>query len=152
MPETKKTKAKRRAGASASSMPCWLRGTLLALPVTLLCGLALLLLGTALLMMTKDPDRYHAVLSLPLLYLTAFLGGFIATRMAERRSAVLCGLCEGLCLLVLFSLLALCLPRDWAANGAGYSRILLRLPLLVASLLGALAGAKKQARRRHRRH
>ncbi|MBR7181546.1 MAG: TIGR04086 family membrane protein, partial [Clostridia bacterium] len=114
MPETKKTRAKRRANTSTSSMPCWLRATLLALPVTLLIGLALLLLGTALLMMTKDPDRYHAALSLPLLYLTAFLGGLIATRMAERRSAFLCGLCEGVCLFALFTLLAICLPRDWA--------------------------------------
>lgn len=128
-----------------------LRATLFALPVTLLVGLLLLLGATALLLSTKDPDRYHRILSLPMLYLTAFLGGMIAARFAHRRAPFLCGTALGILLAVLFSLLALLLPDTLSANSAGYLKFLLRLVVIPASLLGAVLGAREK-KRKHPRH
>ena len=112
MSDIKKRKHRHRAAASGktatSAAP--LRATLVALPITLLLGACLLLVATALLLSTKDPDRYHAVIALPILYLTAFLGGMIATRIAHRYAPFLCGGILGVLLMLLFSLLALILP------------------------------------------
>ena len=152
MSKHKKAHRARRASEGASGLSASLRATLIALPITLLLGVGLLLAATALLLSTKDPDRYHTVVSLPILYLTAFLGGIIATRIAHRHSPFLCGTALGAMLALLFSLVALFLPEGLAISGAGYAKFLLRLVVVPAAVLGALLGAREKKRKHaHRR-
>ncbi|MBQ8716939.1 MAG: YrzE family protein [Clostridia bacterium] len=121
-----------------------------ALPITVAVGLLLLLLSTALLLATKDPDRYHTAAALACLYITAFLGGLIATRLCRRRSPLLCGLCEAVLLIVLFTVLAFCLPDGWRHTQSGGFALLTRILLLPATMIGSFVGARKRtAKRRH---
>lgn len=136
-------------GAPTIATP--LKASLVALPITLIVGVCLLLAATALLLSTKDPNRYHGILALPILYLTAFLGGMIATRIAHRYAPFLCGISLGLLLVLLFSLLALILPDALSSGGGSYIKFFLRLVVLPASLLGSCLGAKEKKHKRRRR-
>lgn len=127
-----------------------LKRVLWALPITIAAGLLLLLLSTALLLAGKDPDRYHTAAALTVLYITAFLGGMIATRLCHRRSPLLCGLCEALLLLLTITVLSLFLPDDWKHEASGGISLLLRVLLLPAATLGAFLGARQKKPKRHR--
>ena len=94
----RRTATEKEAIPLSATMKC----VLWALPITMAAGLLLLLLSTALLLSTKDPDRYHTAAALAVLYCTAFLGGLIAVRLSHRRSPLLCGLCEAVLLILLF--------------------------------------------------
>jgi len=129
------------------SFSAMMKCVLCALPVTVLLGALLLLAITALLLRTKDPNRYHSLAGLVLLYLTAALGGMLATRLYERRAPLLCGLFEGVCLMLVLSLPALFLPTSF---GNGALTLLMRLLILPASLGGACFCARKKKARHHR--
>lgn len=121
-----------------------------ALPITMAVGLLLLLLSSALLLATKDPDRYHTAAALISLYITAFSGGLIATRLCHRRSPLLCGLCEAALLILAFTVLSLCLPDAWRHAHSGGFALLTRVLLLPATMIGAFLGARKtKIKRRH---
>ena len=99
------------------SFSAMMKCVLYALPVTVLLG-ALLLFGlTALLLRTADPARYHTAVGLAALYLIAALGGMLANRLYGRRAPLLCGLFEGICLMLVFSLPSLFVPSSFE-NGA----------------------------------
>ena len=152
MPKSKK-RNRRHSAAGAEKNPTLLsslKAALISLPITLVLGLCLLLLATALLLSTKDPDRYHSTVALPILYLTALLGGMIATRIAHRHAPFVCGVSTGVLLVVLFSLLALILPDSQSAVGTGYITFFLRLVVIPASMLGAFWGAREKKQKRHR--
>jgi putative membrane protein (TIGR04086 family) len=140
------TTEKEGAISLSQTMKC----VLWALPITMAVGLLLLLLSAALLLTTKDPDRYHTATALAVLYITAFSGGLIATRLCHRRSPLLCGLCEAVLLILLFTVLSLCLPDAWRHTQSGGIALLSRVLLLPATVIGAFLGAKKKgAKRRH---
>ncbi len=124
-----------------------LKCVFLALPATATLGALLLLAATAILLTTKDPDRYHVIVGTVLLYVTAALGGMLATLFYGRRSPVLCGIFEGVCLILLLTVPSL-LFRGGTANAA--LSFLYRLMLLPASLVGALLGARRPRQRKHR--
>lgn len=129
------------------SFSAMMKCVLYALPVTVLLG-ALLLLGiTALLLRTADPNRYHTAVGIAALYLIAAMGGMLATKLYGRRAPLLCGLFEGLCLMLVLSLPSLFLPSSFE-NGA--LTLLLRLLILPACVCGACLGARKR-KMRHRR-
>jgi putative membrane protein (TIGR04086 family) len=144
-------KRKRARRKEVGRLPPFLSASLRALPITLLLGVGLMLLATALLLKSADPNRYHAAVGLALSYLTAMLGGLIATRQAGRRAPLLCGMTEGAALFILFAVASLFLPATLGAEGSAALKLLLRLPLLPAAVLGALLGGREKARRKHRR-
>ena len=129
------------------SFSAMLKCVLYALPVTVLLGALLLFGTTALLLRTADPIRYQSVVGIALLYLIAAMGGMLATRLYGRRAPLLCGLFEGICLMLLLSLPSLFFPSSFE-NGA--LTLLLRLLILPASVCGAWLSAKKR-KMRHRR-
>lgn len=134
----------------ALSLSTTMKCVLWALPITVAVGLLLLLLSSALLLATKDPDRYHTAAALTVLYVTAFVGGLIATRLCHRRAPLLCGLCEAVLLILLFTVLALCLPDEWKHTQQGAVSLLFRVLLFPASVLGSFWGARqKKAKHRH---
>jgi len=154
----KRKKAARRGGYSPSdsegstAFSAVAKSVFMALPLTVALGLLLLFLATALLLLTNDPDRYHTAAALVVLYVTAFGGGAIATRIHHRRACLLCGLAEGVLLLLLFALIALCLPDAWKHASTGARAIGLRAAMILASLVGALVAARqRKQRKRHRR-
>ncbi len=158
MSDTKKKAASKRRRPrterdGAPNLGSLMKCALCALPITAAVGLLLLFVATALLMSGKDPDRYHTVVGLSLLYVTALLGGMIATRLYRRRSPLLCGLAEGVLLLLLITLAAFFLPDGWRNGTSGGIAVLTRVLLLPASLCGALLAARpKTSKRRRRRH
>lgn len=127
-----------------------IKSVLVALPITVAVGLLLLFATTALLLATKDPDHYHTGAALAMLYLTAFLGGAIATRLHARRAPLLCGIGEAVCLLLFLTVLALCLPDAWGREQSGGIALLTRALLFPASLAGAFLAARQKKKRRHR--
>ncbi|MBQ8356366.1 MAG: hypothetical protein IJX39_01000 [Clostridia bacterium] len=135
----------------APTLSALMKSVLVALPITVTVGLLLLLLSSVLLLSAKDPDRYHTGVAFTLLYLTAFIGGAIATRLQHRRAPLFCGLGEALLLLLFITVLAFCLPDAWGHSMSGALALLTRLLLLPASLAGALLAArqKKKTRRHH---
>lgn len=129
------------------SFSAMMKCVLYALPVTVLLG-ALLLLGiTALLLRTEDPSRYHTATGTAALYVISAMGGMLATRLYGRRAPLLCGLFEGICLMLVLSLPSLFLPSSFQ-NGA--LTLLLRLLILPACVCGAWLCARKR-KTRHRR-
>ena len=152
----KKQKAARRHRRTATekdgavTLSSTVKCVLCALPISMAVGLLLLLLSGMLLLATKDPDRYHTATALAVLYITAFSGGLIATRLCHRRSPLLCGLCEALLLLLLITVLSLFLPDEWHHTQSGGIALLVRVMLLPAAVLGAFLGARqKKIKRRH---
>ncbi|MBQ8342111.1 MAG: DUF3792 family protein [Clostridia bacterium] len=128
------------------------KSVLWALPVSVAMGLLLLLLATWLLLMTPDPDRYRTAVGYTLPYVAILAGGFAATRLNRRRSALLCGLMLGAAWLLILAFGGLCLPQMTKALSLGlrFGALLLVLPV---ALLGAWAGTRqKEKRHRHRRH
>ncbi len=150
----KQRKAARRTRRKTQSEPrtlsAMLKSVLLALPASAAVGLLLLVITTAVLLSTKDPDRYRPAAGLVLLYLTAFIGGVLATALYQKRSPVLCGLCEGILLLIVTAIPALILQDTTASNTA--QLLLLRCALPPISLGGAMLCAKKTKKRRKYRH
>lgn len=138
-----------REGAPALSVTA--KSALCALPVTVAVGLLLLCILSALLLKTADPDRYHTAAGLAALYVTACLGGMIAIRLNRRRAPLLCGLGEGLLLLLFMTVLGLFLPNGWEHQRSVGIDLLTRLLLFPASLIGAFLAARQPKRHRHRR-
>ncbi len=128
-----------------------LKSTLVAAPIALAVGILLILLAAAILSATGDPLKYHTVAGLFLIYLTALLGGTLATRLHRRRTPLLCGVAMGFLMLLLLLVLSLILPN----SGHQYStamQIGLHALLFPATVIGALLGAReKQQRARGRK-
>ena len=157
MSDTKKKAARKHRrsatqGDGAPNLRSLMKCALCALPITVAVGLLLLLITTALLLLFKDPDRYHTAAALVLLYLTAFLGGMIATRLYRRRSPLLCGLSEAMLLLLLITVAAFFLPDGWKDHQSAGMALLTRVLLLPVSLGGALLAARKKTPKRKRTH
>ena len=153
MSKQKKKAARKHRATEHSGAPdlgSLMKCALCALPITAGMGLLLLLLTAALLMKTGDPNRYHTAAGLALLYVTAALGGMIATRLYRRRSPLLCGLVEGVLLLLLVTAAAFFLPDELRVTPARGAAILTRVLLVPTALAGAWT-ARKKARPARRR-
>lgn len=131
------------------SFTAMMKCVLLALPFTVLLGALLLCTLTALLLLTKNPIHYTRPLGILCLYLTAALGGMLATRLYGRRAPLLCGLTLGALLMLCLGLPALFLPQS---SGNAAAALLMRLLMPVASLAGALFATRKRKMRRSRAH
>ena len=156
MSDTKKKAARKHrttqgARDGAPNLGSMMKCALCALPITAGVGLLLLVIFTAILLNTRDPGRYHTAAGIGLLYLTAFFGGLIATRLYRRRSPLLCGLTEAMLLILLITVAAFFLPNEWRSATNGGLSLLARLLLLPVSLLGAMLSARKRTGGRRRR-
>lgn len=128
-----------------------LKSTLIATPIALAIGILLILFATAILSTTDDPNKYHTVTGLLLIYLTALLGGTLATRLHRRRTPLFCGITMGFLLLLLLLLLSVILPN----SGHEYStamQIGLHALLFPATVAGALLGARERRAKGRKRY
>ena len=145
-------KAAKRRRRTVSEKEATIQSVLRALPVTAGIGLLLLFITAALLMQTSDPDRYHTVAGYGLIYVTAFCGAFAATRFNGRHAPLLCGVLEGVFLLVLITIAGFCLPSALKNGLSPIVSLLTHALVLPASMLGGLtASAQKKGRHKHRR-
>ncbi len=147
--QKRRSRGRRQAPPDTVSLSSVARSSLLALPIAIALGLLLLLLATALLLTTKDPDRYHTAAGLAALYLAALLGGMIATRCHRRQAPLLCGLGLTLLFSLLLLLVSLILP-DAGHAYTGALRVGLYALLFPAAEVGALLGAREKKRQAHR--
>ena len=136
-----------RKAERPQSFTAMMKCVLLALPFTVLLGALLLCAGTALLLLTKNPIQYTRLSAMLCLYLTAFGGGMLTTRLYGRRAPVLCGLASGLLLMLCLGIPALFL---WQGGVSAATALLLRLLIPPCSLLGALFATRKRKTRRRR--
>ena len=145
-------KSPRRGGSSeVVSLGSVLKSVLFAAPIALATGVLLILLAAAILSATGDPLKYHTVMGLFLIYLTALLGGTLATRLHGRRTPLLCGVAMGSLLLLLLLMLALVLP-DSTHEYSTAMQIGLHALLFPATVIGALLGAREKRARGRKRH
>ena len=142
-----RTKPSSHKAQRPQSFTALMKCVLLALPLAVLLGAFVLLLCTLLLSLTQDPIRYTDAAGIFCLYLTAALGGMLATRLYGRRAHVLCGFFSGVLLMLCLGVPSLFLmhPDTNAAQA-----LMLRLMIPLASLAGALLFAKKRKARRRR--
>lgn len=134
-----------REGAPTLCTVC--KRVLPALPITVAVGLLLLFAAAALLLLTGDPGRFEIAAALAVLYLTALAGGFVAARLAHRRLPLLCGMIEGLFLLIFCTVTGLFAPQAWQSGVSGGLAALTRVLLLPTAVTGALIGARRKSRR-----
>ena len=147
--QKRRSRGRRQAPPDTVSLLSVAKSSLIALPIAIALGMLLLLLATALLLTTKDPDRYHTAAGLVALYLAALFGGMIATRCHRRRAPLLCGLGLTLAFLLLLLLISLILP-DAGHTYSGALRVGLYALLFPAAEVGALLGAREKKQHTHR--
>ncbi len=146
----KHRKAARRPRAATQQKRSIWKSCLLTLPITLLAGLLLLLFCTVLLLATDDPNRFSGAAGLAALYLTALIGGMTVGRVHGRRAPLLCGLVTGGMLFLLLTLPSFFLPN--AAYASKMQALLIRCPILLITVLGAIwVSRTKKERRRPKR-
>lgn len=148
--DQKKKRPARGRTENAGGLSGLLTSVLTAIPLTVLTGLCFLFPATALLLSAKDPGRLSLPVALCLMYLTAFCGGMIVSRLHGKRSPILTGGVLGLVLLAALLLFSLVAPQAWSSAALGGWKHGARLLILPAVILGALFAARKKKRARHR--
>lgn len=137
-----------RKAERPQSFTAMMKCVLLALPFTVLLGAFVLSVSAFLLLRTANPIHYADAVALLCLYLTALLGGMLATRLYGRRAPVLCGLGIGILLLLCVSIPTLFLGTG---EGGTAAALFTRLLIPIVSLAGALFVARKRKVRPHAR-
>ena len=143
----KSRKAARRPRSVTPKKHSVWQSCLKALPITLGVGLLLLLLCTAILLTTEDPNRFSGAVGIAVLCGTALLGGMIVTRLHDRRSALLCGLAEGVALFLVLTVPALLL----SGGGGMATGLLTRCLVIPCAIAGAVWSARQKRQGRRRR-
>ena len=136
---------------SAAAFPTVAKSALKALPFAAGVGLLLLFIVTALLLTVKDPAGYHVAAGMAVICLTALTGGGIAARFHRRRVPVLCGLAEGLLLLLLTLPAPLLIPAAFQHARSLPVTVGLHAALFPLAVAGALLASRppKKHKRRH---
>lgn len=133
------------AGAPVTVLKSFLYGIL----STAAIGLAILFAGTAAAYLTPDPTAFVEPLGFVTLFITAFFGGFAASKI-NKRAPYLNAILVGAGFTFLSVLVALALPHTLASGTELLPRILLRALSLATFPLGALVGIKASKPRKHK--
>lgn len=131
----------KRAENDESSPVLMGKHLLKSVSVTLLISMILLLLSSLAAYFSKDPASLIPPLGLLSSFVAAFLGGLVAVRI-HGRSALLCGLSNG----ILFSALMLLASLFFRPHATGYSALvscILHVSFLLISVAGGYLGLKK---------
>lgn len=138
-----------------SPSPSPLRAAAIGLVATILVSAVTLFFFSMIIFTTPDPGSCVLVGGLAALYISSFIGGFIAA-MSDHDDALLCGLLNGAGILVLLLVLSLILPAERVSELGFWASALLHLVAIPFSMLGAYAASslirsRTQRRRRKRR-
>ena len=149
MNRPKRIKKRHATPHESVSVKSIFKSVFLALPIATILGMLLLVLATALLLRSKDPNAYHTAAGLVIIYLVALLGGIITARLHHRQAPLLCGLAMGAVMLFMLVLISLILP-DGSHNYTPAMRLGQHTLILPCAVVGALLGAKKRIAQPHR--
>ena len=128
-----------------------LGNTLRGFAISLIIGIILTLVVSAIVFSAKDPNRYVTPAAFTVLYVCSLLGGFVSSRL-NGGSPLLCGLLYSAMLLVLLLLGSLLFGGELSSDYSIQLAIGLRALVVVAALIGAFIGVyKKPARKKRKR-
>ena len=137
-------------GEDTPTLGSILKSACYALFITAGIGALLLLLCTALLLLTKNPGAYTGTVGKAVLYLTALLMGAIATGLHKGRLPLFCGITAGGVFLLVLLLTAIFLPKTEEYKRALQIGLYAAVPFFTTA--GALLAARKpRAVKRRRR-
>ncbi|MBQ9978886.1 MAG: TIGR04086 family membrane protein [Clostridia bacterium] len=145
-----KNKSSKNHAKSAGAPVTVLKSFLYGILSTAVIGLALLLAGTAAAYLTPDPTAFVEPLGIVTLFITAFFGGFAASK-TNKRAPYLNAILVGAGFTFLSVLVALALPHTLASGTELLPRILLRALSLATFPLGALVGIKASKPKKRKR-
>ncbi len=117
--------------------------------ITILIGMLLLLVCTAIAYFCPDPNATVQVFGLIASALTALFGGFTSIKL-HKHSALFCGLLNGLLVSAFMLLLSLFFAKYASGYSAGIS-CLLHMIFLVFSVLGAYLGLPKSSSKKKKK-
>lgn len=120
-------------------LPCSVIGAAISVAFTIL----LVFIMAAILYRTADPASYVVPAAFSVLYISALVGGFFASK-TNGGSALLCGLFTGAILLALMFIISLLVSNELSSDYGIIENISLRAVLIVCAILGAFIGTAKQ--------
>ena len=154
---TKPYKRPREQKGAVTERERFFKGTLGTLLLTLAVGGGLLLLSSLILVFVPDPLSLALPAGIICSALTAFVGGYFATRIYHL-SALSAGLINGILLTILSLLFSLLFAKNAECYATGYSAAvsaLLHIGMVGLSIGGAFLGARERTpskkKRRKRR-
>ena len=151
IPKKYKRSHEKKSNSSESSL--FLKSTLGTLLLTLAVGGGLLLLSSLILVFVPDPLSMVLPVGLICAALTAFIGGYFATRVYHLPS-LSSGLINGILLTALSLLFSLLFAKNADCYATGYSAAvsaLLHTGVVGLSIGGAFFGSREKAPTKHRK-
>ncbi len=146
----KNKKIKRKSPQNETTLDKTLKSTLWSLLITACISIALLLLGTAAAYFTSDPTAFVDPVGYVAMGLSAFLGGFAASKL-NKRAPYLTSVLTGAGFVLLSMLLSFVLPHSLASGMDIWTRLALHALSLAIFPLGALTGVKSASKPKHKR-
>ena len=146
----KHKKAKRHTPNNESSLENTLKNALYCLLLSFGIGLALLLIGTAIALATPDPTALIDPIGYVSVFLTAFLGGFAASKLNKRYPYLTSILCGAGFVLISF-LVSFTLSHTLASGMDIWARLLIHTLTFLTFPLGALVGVKEAEKSNHKK-
>ena len=150
-----RTTPKRRTKPFGSSLPktkpsSIFRSTLRGYLYSLGIGAVMTLILSFLVYSLADPNRYILPVSFCILYISALFGGFLSAKI-NRGSALLCGLLNGVMLIVTMLLISFLLSGTYSADYTPGLAVGLRGIAILLSVLGAMIGTHKTSKKPKRK-
>ena len=112
---------------------------------------ALSLLMALIIYKTADPASYVTPAAYTVLYISALMAGFSATKL-NRRSPLLCGLLTGGALIAISFIMGFVLNDSLSSGYSLIHGLLLKCAILVCSILGAFIGSTQKTRKNKKRN
>ena len=149
------TNKKRRYKTLSDSLPKTAqRGILHAVArgylVSLLIGLGMTLLCSAVLYSLSDPTRFITPAAFCVLYISALLGGFLSAKY-NHSSALLCGSLYAMLMIGSMTLVSLLFGGDHSADYQMTLAIGLRAIAVLLAIVGAMIGTHQKPRKRKKK-
>lgn len=120
-------------------VPCSAIGVGVSVIMAILLGF----ISAALIYKTADPASYIVPTAFSVLYISALIGGFFASKL-NGGSALLCGLLSGALLLAFAFIISLPISSSLSSGYKIIEGLSLRAAVIVCTIIGAFIGTSKQ--------
>ena len=113
---------------------------------------ALLLIFSALCLMSNNPHAMIAPLSLTAIYVSAFIAGLLCAKRNGSSSVLICGLLEGICFCALLWFIFFAVGLSGSEGENLKNAFIWRLLMIPVSVLGALCTLKHPSPKRRKKY
>ena len=127
--------------SNQSTLDKLINSSLLALAITIGISIALLLISTAIALSLPDPLSLIDPIGYVSLFISAFFGGFAASKLNKRSPYITSAIC-GLAFVIFSMLISVAIPHSLSSGMDLWTRLALHVLSLVTFPIGALAGIK----------